>query len=182
MNTLMNTQINPSPEQTVSTRQETATIADLQHSELLTRTIRESESQRPQQSKQIVQGLVVEATSTGEWVVQLTDSMRQIRCGILQNAEQLSFRYRSGDHVLVFLNHPDDLNGCILGRVGINRDSAEETEKKKTILSVEGELEIRCGKASITLREDGKVLIEGVDVVSRASESQRIKGSSVRIN
>lgn len=43
-------------------------------------------------------------------------------------------------------------------------------------------LEFRCGKSSIELRNDGKVLIRGTQIVSRASRTNRIKGGSVAIN
>ena len=38
------------------------------------------------------------------------------------------------------------------------------------------------GQASITLDASGKVLIQGVDIVSKAKAGNRIKGASVRIN
>jgi len=41
---------------------------------------------------------------------------------------------------------------------------------------------LRCGKASITLTEDGKVLIRGTRVLTRASGVNRILGGSVQIN
>jgi len=50
------------------------------------------------------------------------------------------------------------------------------------VLSVERELVLRCGKASITLRRDGHVLIRGAYVLSRSTGVNRIKGGSVQIN
>jgi hypothetical protein len=44
------------------------------------------------------------------------------------------------------------------------------------------EIVLRCGKASITLRRNGKVVIEGTYVESRSSGIQRIKGAAVKIN
>lgn len=51
-------------------------------------------------------------------------------------------------------------------------------------LKLEGhdEVAIRCGKSSITLRKDGKVLIKGVSLVSHATSTNKIKGASVAIN
>ena len=40
----------------------------------------------------------------------------------------------------------------------------------------------RCGKASITLRRNGRVLIRGFRVETRAEAVNRIKGGSVQIN
>lgn len=50
------------------------------------------------------------------------------------------------------------------------------------VLEAEHELVLRCGKASITLRRDGQVLIRGAYVLSRATGVNRIKGGSVQIN
>ncbi|MCC6418741.1 MAG: hypothetical protein IT429_10940, partial [Gemmataceae bacterium] len=44
------------------------------------------------------------------------------------------------------------------------------------------EIVLRCGKSSITLRKDGKVVVLGAEVVSRASGTNKIKGAAVRIN
>lgn len=55
---------------------------------------------------------------------------------------------------------------------------------KPRVLEIEGQDEIvlRCGQASITLRRNGKILIRGVQVETRASGTNRIKGGSVQIN
>lgn len=49
---------------------------------------------------------------------------------------------------------------------------------------VEGQDEIafRCGKASIHLHADGRVYLRGVDIVTRATRNNRIKGGTVGIN
>lgn len=53
----------------------------------------------------------------------------------------------------------------------------------KTIrLTGKEEVVLRCGKSSITLRKDGKIVIKGTDLVSRATRSNKIKGGSVGIN
>ena len=49
-------------------------------------------------------------------------------------------------------------------------------------LTASSELELRCGDSQITLTKDGKVVIKGVDVTTRASRTCRVKGSTVNIN
>jgi hypothetical protein len=44
------------------------------------------------------------------------------------------------------------------------------------------EIVLRCGEASITLRRNGRVVIRGVQVETRATGVNRIKGGSVSIN
>jgi hypothetical protein len=51
-------------------------------------------------------------------------------------------------------------------------------------VEIEGreEVVLRCGKASLTLRRDGKVILRGVNVVSQAEQVQKIRGGKVQIN
>ena len=44
------------------------------------------------------------------------------------------------------------------------------------------EILLRCGEASITLRRNGRVIIRGIQVETRAEGLNRIKGGSVSIN
>jgi len=48
--------------------------------------------------------------------------------------------------------------------------------------SAEKEIVLRCGKASITLTREGKVIVRGTYLSSRSSGVNRIKGGSVQIN
>lgn len=53
---------------------------------------------------------------------------------------------------------------------------------KRVVLRGQEEIVLRCGKASLTLRRDGTVLLKGVQVVSQATDTNRIRGGSVQIN
>jgi hypothetical protein len=44
------------------------------------------------------------------------------------------------------------------------------------------EMTFRCGEGSITLTADGRIVIKGTRLLSRASETNRIRGASVAIN
>lgn len=57
----------------------------------------------------------------------------------------------------------------------------EATERDR-VFRAEGSITLLCGEASLTLHADGRVVTRGVNVVSVASEQQRIQGSVVRIN
>jgi hypothetical protein len=54
--------------------------------------------------------------------------------------------------------------------------------RRRMTVSCDEELVFRCGKSRVELRPDGKILIQGVDVVSSASRTNRIRGGAVRIN
>lgn len=53
---------------------------------------------------------------------------------------------------------------------------------KRVHVEAEEEIVLRCGKASITLRSNGRVIIRGAYVETHASGTNRIKGGSVLIN
>ena len=44
------------------------------------------------------------------------------------------------------------------------------------------ELELRCGEASITLRRNGKVVVRGTYIETCSRGTNRIKGSTVKLN
>ena len=53
---------------------------------------------------------------------------------------------------------------------------------KRVVIDGQDEIVLRCGKASITLRRNGRVIIRGTYVETRAEGVNRIKGGSVQIN
>ena len=60
--------------------------------------------------------------------------------------------------------------------------SEERIEAKKIHVSASEELVLECGPALIRITADGKIVIRGEHVLSRARGTQRIKGGSVAIN
>jgi hypothetical protein len=62
------------------------------------------------------------------------------------------------------------------------RDLEVQADGDRLTVSAKQQLVLRCGKASITLTRAGKVLIDGVYVVSRASGTNRVKGGSIQLN
>lgn len=57
-----------------------------------------------------------------------------------------------------------------------------ELDGERVTLSAQKEIVLRCGKASITLTKEGKILIRGAYVSSRSSGPNLIKGGSVQLN
>ena len=66
-------------------------------------------------------------------------------------------------------------------RASAHRDVT--VDGRKISIDAQEELTLRCGKSSITLRRDGKIVIKGIwQLVSRAEGTNRIQGGSVAIN
>jgi len=49
-------------------------------------------------------------------------------------------------------------------------------------LTAEHDIELRCGEASITLRRDGKIVLNGTNVLSASRGPNRIKGATIALN
>jgi hypothetical protein len=100
----------------------------------------------------------------------------------------------AGDSVLCWRERPDATRAVIVGRIGpaviaplasklpqadmMDTDGVPET----LVLEARHSLTLRVGEGSITIREDGKILIKGKDLISHAQRMNRIKGGSVAIN
>ena len=81
--------------------------------------------------------------------------------------------------------------GLVADSINEARRSAEDARNLLAELIVDGrslkisaqdEISLACGKSRITLRKDGKIVLRGTDVISRASASNRIRGARVKIN
>jgi len=93
---------------------------------------------------------------------------------------------RRGDAVLLIFDGGDPTLPIIIGVV---RDHFEESQPRQFTIAareilVDGaeEVSLRCGDSSLTLRKDGKIVLKGNDVLSRASRTNRVKGAAVKIN
>lgn len=53
---------------------------------------------------------------------------------------------------------------------------------KRVVIEGQDEVVLKCGEASITLRRNGKVIVKGTYLESRATGTHRIKGGTVEIN
>lgn len=95
---------------------------------------------------------------------------------------------RALDDVLEFQSTQNTEKLSVTGNTNIE-NNIEGSSKKEAIvdgekleLSATEEVTIRCGKASITLNKNGKILIKGEHMLNRTSGSYRIKSGSIQLN
>lgn len=55
-------------------------------------------------------------------------------------------------------------------------------DDKRLRIEAKKEITLQCGESSITLRSNGKVVIKGNEIISRARTVNKVKGATVRIN
>lgn len=109
-------------------------------------------------------------------------------CAWLEIGAERRVELGPGDEVLVLFPAEPDGVPCVLGKIGLYPGPPDPPPAPvgesvdRLIVAAEEEVVICCGASSITLRRDGKILIQGIDVVSKAARTQRIKGGSVQIN
>jgi hypothetical protein len=105
----------------------------------------------------------------------------ELLCDVLETSGQAT-RLEAGDQVLVWRPQDEEERGVVLGRIGRAASPADAGLPDEIVVEAGKKLTIRCGAGAITLREDGKVLIKGIDLVSHAKRTNRVKGGSVGIN
>lgn len=57
-----------------------------------------------------------------------------------------------------------------------------QVDKRRLDLEASEEIRLTCGKSSLLLRRDGTVIVKGVTITSRASQTNKIRGATVNIN
>jgi hypothetical protein len=95
-----------------------------------------------------------------------------------------------GGQVVLVFEGADPRKPIIMGLIREERSSRQQhpghvevdTDGERMIVSAKTQLVLRCGKASITLTQAGKVLIEGTYVSSRSTGANRLKGGSIHLN
>jgi hypothetical protein len=126
-------------------------------------------------------GEVVEITESETIVVTLDGDGASVRCDLLATTEAPGPILVAGDRVLTWV--PIDGAPVVVGRIGPTRGAAAPQQAPETLtIEATQSLTLRVGDGSITIREDGKILIKGKDLVSHAQRMNRIKGGAVSIN
>jgi hypothetical protein len=133
----------------------------------------------------LVRGMVVDVAEGRVRVVLSGDDGDATACQVLATGAEAP-RYEAGDRVLVWL--PDEGEGVVLGAVREAPPAAEEAPAGRDglpdtlVLEARKNLVLKVGDGSIVLREDGKIVIRGKDLISRATRMNRIKGGAVAVN
>lgn len=117
-----------------------------------------------------------------------TGSRRKIPCDVLHATATGGPGLALGDLVLCWRPSARAQRGVVLGRIGPMQPKSQDPAlpnldpPDQLVIEARSNLTLRCGEGSITIRDDGKILIKGKDLVSHAQRMNRIKGGSVSIN
>ncbi len=107
-----------------------------------------------------------------------------VACDLLEPRAPGARPLAEGEAVLVVVPEGNGGRGVVLGRVlrPPAPGAAAEGPPEEILLEARKGLTLKVGEGSITLREDGKILLRGRDLVSHARRLNRIRGGTVSIN
>lgn len=126
---------------------------------------------------------VIELTEGGDvGVVVAGEPPVRLRCDVLRTGDRATLTLALGDRVLVLLPAPGQDRGCVLGTVGAYESRRPEPAPTELHLEAMSRVEIRCGESALTMDAEGRVLLKGKDIVTRAKRTQKIRGGTVHIN
>jgi hypothetical protein len=128
-------------------------------------------------------GHVVSVEPRGPANVLLEGSDEAVQCDMLETTSAAQLSLRDGDKVLIWHPGEGDQRPVVLGRIGSSPgEHPRNAISEELLIEARKNLTLKCGAGSITIREDGKILIKGKDLVSHAQRLNRIKGGAVQIN
>jgi hypothetical protein len=141
---------------------------------------------------QIIRGRIITMTAEGEILVGNDLEGLSLSCDFLRTSDAPPPKLNPGDSVLYIVDEMRE-RGYVLGV--IQKYLPEEEKSQNQLLSLdqmeplrkiqfnaEEKIELRCGKSSLSMDREGKVIIKGDQLVSRASGVNKIKGAAVKIN
>jgi hypothetical protein len=152
-------------------------------------SIHEYSDAREAQQRTLCRATVLQVQSDGRVAVRCGCQPEASLCRIVTVSQGTTLLLAPDDTVIVLHGVTPDEGDLIMGRVGESIGPAPTVRQQETVpvpdtLVIEANqmLTLRVGGGSITIREDGKILIKGKDLVSHAQRMNRIKGGAVSIN
>lgn len=103
----------------------------------------------------------------------------------------------AGAPVLIVLEESDPTRPIVVGllRDGVKPEAIREelhldltrerdvlVDGQRLVFDAQEEVQIRCGKSTIVMQPDGKIVIRGTNLISRSSGANKIKGARINLN
>ncbi|MEZ6117686.1 MAG: DUF6484 domain-containing protein [Pirellulaceae bacterium] len=105
-------------------------------------------------------------------------SCKDEACGHIGREVMLHLEAEGGRIVLMSFLH----ERLVADRQDSTSSQSDSQNKRSLHLEADSELRLTCGKSSLVMKKNGKVLLKGIDIVSHAESRQRIVGGEIKIN
>lgn len=152
-------------------------------------SVREYSPTQETQQRAFCRAIVLQVHGDGRVFVRCPCRSEASLCRIVTVSEDSALRLAPDDVVVILHGLDADGADLIVGRVGESLAPAPTSPKPDIaplpdtlVIEAKEALILRVGDGSITIREDGRILIKGKDLVSHAQRLNRIKGGAVSIN
>lgn len=136
-------------------------------------------------------GIIADVEDNGTLWVTFDTETRPLPAQVLNNGALDAALYQPGSPVLIQLiagQQPVVMGALqpqlpsLINQLDDQQDVQVRADGKRTVVEARHEIELKCGAGSILLKRNGKIIIKGNEVISRASGANKIKGGSVSIN
>ena len=128
-------------------------------------------------------GTIIELTEGGDaGVVVPGNPPLRLHCDVLRTGDRPSLTLSLGARVLVLLPAPGEERGIVLGVVAPYESPRPDPAPAELRLEAGKKIELVCGESSLSMDAEGRVLLKGKDIVTRAKRTQKIRGGTVHIN
>ena len=144
-------------------------------------------------------GVIVSIADDGRPEVRLEPDGPAVPCrlAISVTRERIEAAIAQGQPAVLLFERGDQTKPLIVGFIEVLQPTAPATpapvtdkppiveadvDGRRVRVTAQDEIVLECGSASVTLRRNGRVIIRGTYVETRADGTNRIKGGQVQIN
>ncbi len=136
---------------------------------------------------QIVQARIINIGNDGKLLVKTDSHGMKIACDFLKTSAGPLPRLYLGTPVLCIA---DENKGYVLGVIQpylAPKDQDDQKDEKKQDpaelnLKAKNSIELTCGESTLSMNKNGKIVLRGTDITTRAYGPNKIKGASVLLN
>jgi len=132
-------------------------------------------------------------SATDEVTVELPDGVATVRLATTMTKEQIAKVAEEGHLAVLIVEDGPTTMPVLIGMAPPPKEAKLDREASKRVvqadvdgrrvqIEAQDEIVFRCGKASVTLRRNGRVVIKGTYLETHSQGTNRVKGAQVRVN
>jgi len=129
---------------------------------------------------EIIRGRIINIGEDGKLLVKTDAGGSKISCDFLRTSAAPLPQLYLGTPVLCVAN---ESRGYVLGVIQPYLPQAEKKEDPVELsLEAKDSIELTCGESVLSMSKNGKIVLRGTDITTRASGQNKIKGATISIN